>query len=142
MADLMFSLALKNMNAVVLLKTGNKVSGKIVQVTPYELKIKREGEESLIVVNRDSVEAYTANDDVKRIPELPKLFVTRCLNPVVRCQGVNRITTSPDETCTCELMNMDCEFKTLEFDKLGPKYRHKLLNGIQVGEYPKESKND
>jgi len=138
-----FSPSLRNHRVALLLKNGAKLTGRVVSVDPTKIVLKlKDTDENTVLVNRDEVTAYTGSDDVKRSPVTPKLVVTRCCNPMMRCNGVKMIQSNKVEEVPCELRNEHCELYSGDFFTMTPDSQYKLLSGLTLGTFPKRTKDD
>jgi len=142
-----FSPAMLNQHIELIMKSGHKVPGIVVEVNPAEIVLKHpEHPDRLIRINRDSVNGYTGFDDVKRNPELVELYLNRCFNQVTRCNGVKRLGARPVSNVVlakdCPAFNDKCECRSCDFFKLKKSSVLKLLDDMIVGEYPQKTGKD
>jgi hypothetical protein len=115
----------------------------VVDVNPTEIVIKVSDDDQRVVrVNRDDVTAYTGEDDQRRTPVTPRLVVTRCCNVIMRCNGVKQLGVERREPKGCALRNEHCECYTGDFFSMNPTTQVTLLNGVQIGEFPKKTRDD
>lgn len=141
-----FSPTLINQNVCLILKeNGVKISGIAIEANPAEIVLKHPEKENLIRINRDEIQAFTSFDEKKRNPDPIRLSVTRCYNMMTRCNGVKKISIDPqtkEKFKNCPAYNEDCETISKNFFDLNKNSQAKLLDGIQIGEFPKKESGD
>jgi len=125
-------------------KSGNSVTGKVLEVNPVEIVL---GviDGKLIRINRDEVDAYTGFDDVKRAPDPLRLHVTRCCNPVIKCNGLKKISVNPgsiESFKECQAKNEYCKCFVMSFFDLKKQTQIKLLEGLTIGNFPEGMKGE
>ena len=138
-----FSPSMRNHRGAFLLRNGTKLTGFVVSSDPTKIVLRlSEDDENVVIVNRDDVVAYTGHDDKARCPVTPRLVVTRCCNPMMRCNGVKTIAPEKLEKMPCELYNEHCEMYSGDFFTMSADSQYKLLAGVVVGSFPKKVKVD
>jgi hypothetical protein len=138
-----FSPSIRNHRVALLLKSGKQLTGTVVNVDPTQVAIRlSKDDDKIVLVNRDEITAYTGCDDKKRLPVSPKLVVTRCCNPIMRCNGVKMIRAEKVKISSCELHTEHCEVYHGDFFTMSQDSQHKLLLGVDVGQFPKRQKEE
>jgi len=142
-----FSPTLIGKNVIIHTKTGHTIPGVVIEVNPAEIVLKNPSyPDKLIRINRDEVTAYTGSDDVQRKPEPIELYLSRCSNPMTRCNGVKRIGKRPISNVVlakdCPAFNDACEVKSCDFFKLRKDSVMRLLEDIIIDEYPKKMRKE
>jgi hypothetical protein len=137
-----FSPTMINQQITLKMKSGNTVSGKVLEVNPVEIVLGAT-DGKLIRINRDEVDAYTGCDDVKRAPDPLRLHVTRCCNHVIKCNGIKKIGInqgSIENFKECAAQNEYCKCFAMSFFDLKKQSQIKLLDQLTIGNFPEGMK--
>jgi len=140
-----FSPTMVGQRITLIMKGGSEIDGEVKEANPIEVVLKVVGENKLLRVNRDKVDAYTGIDEVKRVPDPLRLHVTRCCNMTTKCNGVKKLAVNPGNIETfkdCKSRNEYCQCFMMNFFDLQKQAQIKLLNGLCIGSYPESMKKE
>jgi len=140
-----FSPTMVGHQVTLITKSGNNISGKVLEANPVEVVLGVPDDGGIIRVNRDEIDGYSGFDEVKRIPDPLRLHVNRCCNMVIKCNGVKKLSPNPgniEAFAECPAKNEFCKCFTMSFFDLQKQTQIKLLNGLTLGEFPQSQERE